>query len=139
MSIKHLAVFLVMLFPLIEAAAQKPCSTSNICGKWRLCGSTISGDYDHPPAAVNADSLVKALYPYNSLNSSWEFGADGNYKWITTYDGVSKGRFHVVESNCDLVLSSRKRHPIRIVHLSDSALITWHNNPKTALLTLYRR
>ena len=135
---KRLAFFVAATFVFTGSIAQTPCSGHNIYGTWKKLGYTQS-TYDRPPSYINADSLINVLSRDSSSNNSWAFTTDGRYihKSISI-DYINKGRFWV-ENDCALKLSSRKKDPIRIVYLDEKYLILWHNNPKTAYLTLYHR
>jgi hypothetical protein len=135
---KHLILFLSALFFLDCVFAQKPCSEQNIHGTWKACGSVPSDSYERPPETINSDSLKNAFQQYNDSADSWSFTMDGTYIYSYTGGRIRKGRFAVVESNCALKVSFRKRNPIRIVYLDDSCMILWCNNPKRAYLTVYR-
>ncbi|XZF12881.1 hypothetical protein ACTHGU_13925 [Chitinophagaceae bacterium MMS25-I14] len=124
---------------LTHTIAQSNCPEHNIYGTWKSCGSATS-DYAHPPKTVNTDSLKNALNQYDDhLNETWHFAADGTYEIQNAFFGRRKGHFRVIEEKCDIELPSRKKHPIHIAYLDDSCMILWHNNPKTAYLTVYRR
>lgn len=136
---KCILFVLVTSLPLSDAAAQTRCSAQALHGTWRQCGvAWVPDHYEHPPATINADSLRTALYDYNAAHITWLFQNDGSY--VRNFPGgKSTGRFRVRENNCDLWLSTRRKDLIRILYLDDSCMIFWHNNPKTAYLTLYRR
>jgi hypothetical protein len=138
---KSLLFLAIALNTLCKAFAQTPCSEKNIHGTWKECGEIRSPTYNHPPANINTDSLKQAFHRYNdSAGKTWYFMPDGSYRYnMMSMDVNGKGRFWVKEEGCALKLSSRKRNPIRIVYLDDSCLMLWHNNPKTAYITVYRR
>jgi hypothetical protein len=137
--IKYFLLVMVHAFALTQAGAQMPCATKNIFGLWKKCGSVISGTYDHPPAGINVDSLKKALHGY-STSETWRFNADGTYLYMAQYAGeknTRRGHFSVDENRCILKAKPMAKH--HIVYIDDSCIIFWHNNPKTAYLTEYRR
>ncbi len=122
-------------------AQPKNCTASNIYGLWKECGEIRSPTYDHPPARFNVDSLKSAFPGHdNAGRRALRFNEDGTYLFtFGTANDQSKGRFWVIEKKCALKTTQRRRNPIRIVHLEDSCLILWYNNPKWAYLTVYRR
>lgn len=125
-----------------NAAAQIACSAGNIAGIWKECGAVRTDAYYRPPAVVNTGRLREAFHVYNtSTGKIWCFNADGTYVYELKQVNIRHtGRhYRVIEKDCALELSSRKRDLIRIVYIDDSCMILWHNNPKTAWLTVYRR
>lgn len=130
-----------MLLTVTATTAQTHCSARDIYGIWKQCGNMRTPNhYDSPPPlnTINIDSLKSELGQYDTSKTTWTFTTNGTFIRRSETDN-RKGRFWIAENNCTLMLSTRKKDPIRIMHLDDSYLILWHNNPKTAYLTVYRR
>ncbi len=136
---KILLLLLAALVILPDTGAQTNCNAKNIYGLWHVSGSVRTDSYVHPPDNVNIDSLKSAFPNYPKGAYTRSFFADGTFRIKTPVDDNRKGKFELNENNCVLKLSSRKRDPMIIVHLDDSCMILWHNNPKTAYLTVYRK
>lgn len=132
---------LALLLLAFSTCAQLPCTTGSISGQWSQCGIMRSQTYDAPPPHINVDSLKKIFgYSGVSTGSTWKFGKDGHYSHEHAgIDGGRRGWYRVIENGCALKLNTRRRNPMRIMHLDDSCLILWFNNPQTAYLAVYRR
>lgn len=122
------------------ATAQLPCTSNNIRGAWYESGA-VHGSYVAPTVDLNPDSLRK-VFRHNGVSTGgiWTFDGDGRYSYRHRFAADNRcGRYWVEEDDCVLMLSARRRDPIRIVHLDDSCMMLWHRNPKTAYVTVYWR
>lgn len=138
---KTLLFTLLAIFAAINnGTAQTNCDQSRLTGIWKECGIARSNSYSRPPANVNTDSLLAQYKRSTPAGKIWTFGADGSYSYESPAVQLKNaGRYTLTAATCALKLSTRKRDPFYIMHLTDSAMITWHNTPKTAYLTVYRR
>ncbi len=134
-------LFILSWIAYSQYAAQTPCTQSHIAGVWKDCGIVQSASYSSPPTKINADSLYTAFSKRPTLaGRQWTFNADGTFLYEYPLAHIKDaGRYTLAADQCALKLSTRKKEPIIIVHLTDSSMIQWSRNPKAAYLTVYRR